>query len=230
MICFGSEVFPRTEYEKWRAAYPSASFVNLYGPTEATGMSCYWIAERELDEGESIPIGRPFRNTEIMLIGEDGERAENGEIYIRGSALTLGYLGENVGSSAFLRDPTNSLYFERVYRTGDIGRINEHGELVFVCRRDMQIKHMGHRIELGEIEAAAIGCGADRACAVYDAEARKITLIFTGKSDKDELLRSLKERLPHYALPARALRLDAMPQTANGKLDRRLLAEMAKKS
>jgi acyl-CoA synthetase (AMP-forming)/AMP-acid ligase II len=72
LICHGSESFPRGEYDKWRAACPCAAFVNLYGPTEATGMSAYWIADRELEAGESIPIGRAFPNTEIFLIDEKG--------------------------------------------------------------------------------------------------------------------------------------------------------------
>ena len=71
-VAFGSEVFPRRQYDLWRDALPDAKFFNLYGPTEATGMSCYWAAERTLEEGEAIPVGVPFRNTDLFLIGEDG--------------------------------------------------------------------------------------------------------------------------------------------------------------
>lgn len=93
-VAFGSEVFPPQQYRLWREALPNAAFFNLYGPTEATGMSCYWRADRALEEGEPIPIGRPFRNTDLLLLTEDGKRAadgEVGEIYLRGTCVTLGY-------------------------------------------------------------------------------------------------------------------------------------------
>lgn len=220
-ICFGSEVMPLSQYERWRRAYPDATFINLYGPTEATGMSCYWIADRELDEGERIPIGKAFPNTEVMLV-RDGKRVDDGEgeIFIRGSCLALGYVGGD--GKAFGQSPVNALYPERVYRTGDIGRYNEHGELVFVCRADSQIKLMGHRIELGEIEAAAhTVSGVDRACAVFDSERREITLCYTGEADEKSVEGSLGKMLPRHMLPQRVWRIERMPLTESGKIDRR---------
>ena len=180
-VAFGSEVFPLRQYALWRDALPNARFFNLYGPTEATGMSCYWRAERALEEGEPIPVGVPFRNTDLLLIKEDGGEAavgETGEIYLRGTCVTLGYYNNpEKTKEAFVQNPLQSAYPETVYRTGDLGYINPHGELVFVCRRDAQIKHMGHRIELGEIESAAARCETvARACALYDREAQKIRL------------------------------------------------------
>lgn len=224
-VCFGSEVFPSGEYKKWRAAYPQGRLVNLYGPTEATGMSCYWIADRELEDSERIPIGRPFRNTEIILLGDDLSPVpdgEQGEIFIRGSCLTLGYFGDSERTGrAFVQNPLNQSFPELVYRTGDIGRKNSHGELEFICRADGQIKLMGHRIELGEIETAAQRlCGVSRAAAVFDSESRRIILYFTGTPEASEVIAHLKERLPRYMLPRRAYRLEAMPLTQSGKLDR----------
>ena len=229
-VAFGSEVFPLRQYALWREALPDARFFNLYGPTEATGMSCYWRADRALAEGEPIPVGVPFRNTGLMLIKEDGTEAtegETGEIYLRGTCVTLGYYNnpEKTGE-AFVQNPLQKAYPETVYRTGDLGYINPHGELVFVSRRDAQIKHMGHRIELGEIEAAAARCEeVSRACALYDKEAMQIRLYYTGEVDEETLLRFLKTYLPRYMMPAICKRLDVMPLTPNGKLDRRALAE-----
>ena len=220
-ICFGSEVMPPSQLKKWRAAYPEATFINLYGPTEATGMSCYWIADRELKDGEPIPIGRAFPNTEVILV-RNGERVSEGEgeICIRGSCLALGYVGGN--GDAFAPGPVNHLYAERVYRTGDIGRYNERGELVFICRADSQIKLMGHRIELGEIEAAAHAVsGVARACAILDSERREIWLCYTGDADEGEVSATLGERLPRYMLPHRIKRIEQMPLTESGKIDRR---------
>ena len=231
-VAFGSEVFPIRQYELWRAALPNATFFNLYGPTEATGMSCYWRADRVLDEGEPIPVGRPFRNTDLMLVTEDGRRAgegETGEIYLRGTCVTLGYFNNaEKTAEAFVQNPLQHHYPETVYRTGDLAYYNKHGELVFVSRRDAQIKHMGHRIELGEIEAAAAVCdGILRACCVYDNEHKRIILYYTGSKTGEELTAFLRSYLPRYMLPAICVQLDVMPLTPNGKLDRKLLAVRA---
>ena len=231
-VAFGSEVFPRKQYDLWRAALPEARFFNLYGPTEATGMSCYWSAQRELSDDEPIPIGRPFDNTDILLITEEGReaaRGEEGEICIRGTCVTMGYYNNSERTTeAFVQNPLNSVYPELIYKTGDIGKYNEHGELVFLTRRDSQIKHMGHRIELGEIEATLLKLPeAKRACCCYDKEARRIVLFFVGNLDVADVQKYLKEKLPVYMLPAVCERLDVMPLTDNGKIDRRSLRERA---
>jgi acyl-coenzyme A synthetase/AMP-(fatty) acid ligase len=195
-------------------------------------MSCYWAAERELSDDEPIPIGRPFDNTDIMLITDEGreaERGDEGEICIRGTCVTMGYYSNRERTSeAFVQNPLNSVYPEIIYKTGDIGRYNEHGELVFVTRRDSQIKHMGHRIELGEIEATLLKLPeAKRACCCYDKEARRIVLFFVGELECADALRYLKEQLPAYMIPAVCERLVAMPLTDNGKIDRKFLRERA---
>ena len=232
-VAFGSEVFQKSDYNKWREALPKARFFNLYGPTEATGMSCYWRADRALAADEPIPVGRPFDNTEIMLINDKGERAkdgEDGEIYIRGTCVTMGYFNNpDKTAEAFVQNPLNKAFGEIVYRTGDIGRYNAHGELVFVTRRDSQIKHMGHRIELGEIEAVVSELDSVKAegC-VYDKEKKRIVLFYTGVIGDGEILKHIATKLPRYMLPAVIVRLERMPYTANGKLDRRTLGERAK--
>lgn len=227
-VAFGSEVFPIRQLRIWREALPGASFTNLYGPTEGTGMCCYYRVERDFADGEVIPIGRPFPNREILLLTEDGrlaEQGEEGELCIRGTALTLGYYNdpERTGK-AFVQNPLNTAYPERIYRTGDIGRYNEAGELVFVSRRDSQIKHMGHRIELGEIEVnAAMLPGVHMAACIHDAEKRKIILYFTGTLSEQELAAALKTKLPRYMLPNKLTRLEKMPFTENGKINRMAL-------
>ncbi len=229
-VAFGSEVFPPAQYALWRKALPNASFFNLYGPTEATGMSCYWKADRTLAQEESIPIGKPFRNTALMLIGEDGREVkdgERGEIYLRGTCVTMGYYqNKEKTAEAFVQNPLQSAYPETVYRTGDIAYRNEHGELVFVCRRDAQIKHMGHRIELGEIESVAHRMeGVSRACCLYDAENKRILLFYIGESEEKTVMSFLRGFLPRYMLPSSCKHLQRMPLTPNGKLDRRALLE-----
>ncbi len=229
-VAFGSELFPRKDYDMWRAALPKASFYNLYGPTEATGMSCYWHAERELAADEPIPIGRAFDNTDIILLDECGNAADEGEICIRGTCLTLGYYEDAARTAdVFVQNPLRPAYPERIYRTGDIGKRNQYGELVFICRKDSQIKHMGHRIELGEIEAAAVGVpSVGRACCVYDREGKRIALYYVGELSERELAAALLGIIPRYMQPAIIERLDVMPTTANGKTDRKGLSDRAK--
>ena len=228
-VCFGSELFPRNQYDLWRSALPNARFFNLYGPTEATGMSCYWAAERELSPYEPIPIGRPFDNTDIILLDENNREAREGEICIRGTCLTMGYYNDPEKTAAvFTQNPLNTAYGELIYRTGDIGRYNDRGELVFLCRKDSQIKHMGHRIELGEIESAAAKNEAvSRACCVYDNNAKRIVLYYVGAPAEKELLTHLIALLPRYMLPTEIIKLSAMPLTSNGKIDRKGLKERA---
>lgn len=230
-VAFGSEVFPLKQFKIWRDALPSANFYNLYGPTEATGMSCYWKADRSISEGESIPIGRPFKNTRILLIDDAGRQAqkgETGEIYICGTCVTTGYFSNKEKTNeSFVQNPLHNNYLDIVYKTGDLGRYNDQGELVFVSRKDYQIKHMGHRIELGEIEASAdLVDGVARACCIYDGSKKKIRMFYVGDIFESDLMANLKDYLPRYMLPATITKLSQLPLTANGKLDRLALANM----
>lgn len=231
-VCFGSEVFPKKEYEKWRAACPRARFINLYGPTEATGMSCYWMADRILADGEPIPIGRPFPNTEILLLGDDGKPVtdgESGEIYICGSCVAHGYFGDSyMTESSFVQNPLNLSYPDVVYRTGDMAKMNERGELVYLGRRDRQIKLMGRRIEPMEIEAAACECvGVSMAALIFEREREHIILYYVGEAEPSELRKNLCRRLPAFMLPRLCIKLECMPRKENGKLDRAQIANMA---
>lgn len=233
-VAFGSEVFPIRQFRRWREALPEAKFTNLYGPTEGTGMCCYFKVERDFALEEAIPIGRPFKNTEILLIKEDQTPAgpgETGEICIRGTSLTLGYYNNfEKTNEVFVQNPLNTAYPELIYRTGDLGRYNDRGELVFVSRKDYQIKHMGHRIELGEIEANVnVLEGVKTAGCIYDGQKGKIVLYYVGETEEKELVSLLKDRLPRYMLPNYTRRLEQMPFTANGKIDRVALAAMHRK-
>jgi D-alanine--poly(phosphoribitol) ligase subunit 1 len=229
-IAFGSEVFPIKQFNIWRKALPDAQFINLYGPTEATGMSCYYKVDREFREGEVLPIGRPFRNTDIILLDQNGSippKGELGEICIRGTSLTLGYYKDfERTAEVFVQNPLNNAYPELIYRTGDLGRYNERGELVFVTRKDHQVKHMGHRVELGEIEVNVNMIeGVKSACCVYDEDTKKIVLFYVGDVSARQVADDLRKRLPRYMLPNSIEELETMPLTFNGKINRKLLKE-----
>lgn len=224
-IAFGSEVFPIKQFKLWRQYLPEARFINLYGPTEATGMSCYYEVNRDFEIDEVIPIGRPFKNTEIILLREDNTVAspgEMGEICIRGTSVTLGYYKDPERTAeVFVQNPLNNNYPELIYRTGDLGKYNAQGELIFVSRKDYQIKHMGHRIELGEIEANVNMLeGIKNSCCIYHKERDKIVLYYAGEISVKDLVAKLKEKLPRYMIPNHTEVLEALPLTPNGKIDR----------
>ena len=229
-IAFGSEVFPIKQFNIWKETLPDAKFTNLYGPTETTGMCCYYKVNRDFALDEVMPVGRPFHNTEILLLNEKNELAKDGEvgeICVRGTSLTLGYYHNfEKTNEVFVQNPLNDRYPELIYRTGDLGKRNEFGELVFVSRKDYQIKHMGHRIELGEIEVNVnMLDGISSSCCVYNKEKGKIVLFYVGEMEVKDLVSTLKEKLPRYMIPNRVEKLDTMPLTANGKLDRVTLAK-----
>ena len=229
-VAFASEVFPIRQLNLWRAALPGARFINLYGPTETTGICCYYEVDREFSEDEALPVGRPFPNTDILLLNESNripQPGEQGEICIRGTRLTHGYYGSpEKTAESFVQNPLNPHYPELIYRTGDIGTYNDRGELLFVSRKDHQIKHMGHRIELGEIESAAAAHPAvNGACCVFDPDKQRILLFYVGALEETALKNALKEKLPRYMLPHGVHRLEAMPLTPNGKTDRNRLKQ-----
>lgn len=234
LVAFVSEVFPIKEFNKWREAAPHATFVNLYGPTEGTGVCCYYIVDREFGPGDVIPAGKPFKNTDILLLNEKNELAapgEGGEICIRGSSLSLGYYNApEKTKEVFVQNPLNPFYPELIYKTGDMGRWNDCGELEFISRRDYQIKHMGHRIELGEIETNVnLLDGIKMTGCIYDKVKNKIVLFYVGENDEKSLAAALKEKLPRYMIPNRIIRLEQMPFTLNGKIDRVALGEIYSK-
>ena len=234
-IAFGSEVFPIKQFKIWREALPNAKFTNLYGPTECTGMSCFYHVDRDFELDEAIPIGRPFHNTQILLLNDKNELVkgeEVGEICIRGTCLTMGYYrNPEKTNEAFVQNPLNDRFPELIYRTGDLGKWNDRGELMFVSRKDYQIKHMGHRIELGEIEVNVnMMDRIQTCCCIYDKASDKIVLYYVGEMPMKELVTVLREKLPRYMIPNKVIELETMPLTANGKLDRVTLKKMFEES
>lgn len=226
-VCFGSEVFPPKHLRAWQEACPGAKFYNLYGPTECTGMSCVYPVPGPVEEGAKIPVGKPFKNTRVLLIDENGRAAQEGEIYIGGTCVTLGYYNDPVRTAeVFVQNPLHSDYADRFYRTGDLAAYDENGDLIFLGRADQQIKRMGHRIELGEIESTAAALpGVDQCVCLMVQKTGALLLLYTGQAESREILKALETKLPVFALPQRVERLGTMPTTPNGKADRRRLKE-----
>jgi D-alanine--poly(phosphoribitol) ligase subunit 1 len=226
-VLFAGEVFPTKPLNHWRRKLPQAMFVNLYGPIEITVDCTYFIVDRDMADDEKLPIGFPCRNTDVLIIDENNRPArvnQHGELCIRGSSLALGYWNDpERTANAFVQNPLHSHYPELVYRTGDLVYRNERGEIMFVGRKDYQIKHQGYRIELGEIEHAALQVeGLRHACVVYDAPNKDIVLYFESNADvaAGDIRRKLGQHIPKYMLPTVILRVEQMPRNPNGKIDR----------
>jgi len=230
-IIFSGEVMPVKHLNLWRAAYPNALFVNVYGPTEITCNCTYYIVNREFALDETLPIGKAFPNERVFLLDEKdrlvspNDVQKIGEICVSGTSVTLGYYQNwEKTNTAYVQNPLNDKYIEIIYRTGDLGYYNEQKELCFSSRKDFQIKHNGHRIELGEIDAAINAVeGIVRTCCIYDAENKKIIGFFEGESDKAKITHTLLAKLPKFMIPQEFVRVEAMPVTKNGKIDRKLL-------
>lgn len=233
-ILFCGEVMPTKQLNIWRRFIPNAMYANLYGPTEIADVCTYYIVDREFDDGESLPIGSACRNTGIIVLDGKDELVKNGqigELCVRGSCLAFGYYGNpEKTKAAFVQNPLNDKYPETIYRTGDLVKYNERGELIYVGRKDFQIKHRGYRIELGEIETATSSAeGIERCCAIYDNDNKQIVIFVTPENiDKKFLYSHLKNLLPNYMLPGLIISEKAMPLNANGKIDRRILANRLK--
>lgn len=230
-IGFGGEVFPLPHFEEWKATCPDAKFVNLYGPTECSGASSYYIVDKTRKYEKSIPIGKPFFNSEFFLLDEEDKavpKGEKGEICIRGTAVTMGYYGDFERTRAsFVQNPLNKKYLETIYRTGDIGYFDENDDIVFVGRKDHQIKHMGYRIELEEIEAVGNQFeGITRGVCVYLKEKEKICFVYQGSIEKVEVKALFKSRLSAYMVPSKIVKIDEFPTLSGGKIDRVGLLKM----
>ena len=227
-IMFSGEVMPIKALNIWRNYFPNAMFVNLYGPTEITCNCTYYIVDREFAENEKLPLGIPFENEDVLILNSENKivsKGEEGEICVRGTCLALGYYNNQERTKqAFVQNPLNNKYPELIYRTGDLAKLTENGELVFSGRKDFQIKHMGHRIELEEIEANINAVpGVIRSCCLFDEGKNKIVAFYVGTPDKLEIINDMKKRLPKYMIPNLFYKRENMPLTKNGKIDRKQL-------
>ena len=222
-VVFGGEQIFAKQLLVWQDALPGVRFINFYGPTEVTVECAYHVIDRRYEDDEVVPIGIPCGNKEISLLDENLNpvpHGQPGEICVRGIGLSLGYYGDNDKTDiAFVQNPANPWYRDIIYRTGDIGMYNEEGLLVFMSRKDDQIKHMGYRIELGEVEAAMLGIkGVIEAACFYTNEL--IHAVYTGDAASTDIVGALHEKLPKYMHPTVFYRMDKLPRNPNGKIDR----------
>ena len=230
-LFFVGEVMPMKHLNTWRKYLPDLQYVNLYGQSELAGICCYYEVQGTFENDATLPMGVPLSNCKVYLLDQGSVVTESGhigEMYIVSDALATEYYHdeEKTQKSFLYMDFGDGLV--RCFKTGDLAQYDSAGNLLFASRTDFQIKHMGHRIELGEIEAVA---GAvpeiQRCCCLYHAEKRKIVLfceLDKGTELTGQQVRSLlRQKLSDYMLPGKVVIMDALPLSANGKIDRQKL-------
>lgn len=231
-VLFCGEVMPVKQLNYWIENYPKTIFANLYGPTECTEACAYFTINRRFNDDEVLPMGIACENSETIVLDEHEQLVTEpdhiGELYMRGTCLSLGYYNNpEKTKEAFVQNPLNNSYPELVYKTGDLVRYNEYGELVYVSRKDFQIKHRGYRIELGEIDAAATSIsGIEYACCVFDSYEDKLILAYKGDVTEPEAKKQLEAKLQDYMVPTEYHRMDHMLFNLNGKVDRKAIEKI----
>lgn len=232
LVTFAGEAMPAKQLRAWQEKLPNVRFVNLYGPTEITVDCTYFDVTRQYADNEYIPIGKACRNMQVLVLKDDDTEAavgEVGELCVRGSGVALGYYGNRTKTDeVFVQNPLNPLYNDIIYRTGDLVKPEADGNMVFVSRKDFQVKHKGNRIELGEIEVAVNAIdGVTNAACIFDQEQDKLVLYYTTVDGAErDVINLVKERIPVYMFPEVIIHLKSMPFNMNGKIDRIELKKM----
>jgi len=210
-----------------------AELWDLYGPTETAIWS---VLDRIESTSGPVPIGRPLDNTQVYVVDDFGEPVPigvAGELWIGGDGVARGYLNDpKLTSERFIPDPFGEGR-GRIYRTGDLVRYRADGTLEYMGRIDRQVKVRGFRIELGEIESVLNQATGIRESAVIvreDAPGDRRLIAYYAAADGHvpsvtDLRTHLGQTLPDYMVPSAFVKMDALPRTPNGKLDKRGLPE-----
>lgn len=237
IVMCGGEALSPALLARFHAAF-DAHLLHLYGPTEAAIAITGCVLPRQ-DEPAPLPLGLATDNSAVYLLDDDGQPVPDGvigEIFIGGAAVARGYHGRpGATAAAFVPDPFSPTPGSRMYATGDLARIASDGSLVYIGRRDHQVKLYGQRIELGEIEAAIRQHASIKDCVVIAAPGpagrpalKAFVVPQPGAVPADNDVHVfLRERLAAHMLPTAYVYLDAIPLLPNGKADRAGLAARA---
>ncbi len=232
IVCSG-EALPAEAQRGVFERLPQAALYNLYGPTEAAIDVTHWSCSQ--DGRIQVPIGQPISGIRTLVLGEGLDllpRGVAGELYLGGIGLARGYLGRaGLSAQRFVADPFGEVG-GRLYRTGDLVRWNAQGQLEYLGRLDHQVKIRGFRIELGEVEAQLLAQSEVSEAVVVAKEgpgtARLVAYVSIRAGaciDAEQLRTRLAMVLPDYMVPGVIVVLEALPLTANGKVDRKALPE-----
>ena len=233
-LVIGGEAVKYENLSIWRSHAPTTRLINEYGPTETVVGCCVHEVKPTEPYSGPVPIGHAISNTRLYVLDSCLQPVPSGtvgELWIAGAGLARGYLNKpGLTAERFIANPFGPRG-ARMYRSGDLVRRRKDGTLEFIGRADHQVKVRGFRIELGEIESALLSePGITQAAVIVleDGPATKQLAAYvvgstSGSPDAEDLRRNLRTRLPEYMIPARFVVLDALPLTANGKLNRKAL-------
>ncbi len=235
-IIFGGEALELSSLKPWIGKYGDRQprLVNMYGITETTVHVTYRpILEEDIRQNRGSVIGKAIPDLSLYILDDNLEPTPigvRGEMYVGGMGVSRGYLNRaQLTAQRFIPAPESKQPGARLYRTGDLARRLPNGDIEYLGRRDLQVKIRGFRIELGEIEAALTELPQVREATVIvhsdGAEDKRLVayVVSNGDKDRNQLRIGLKERLPDYMIPAAFMFLDAMPLTAQGKINRKAL-------
>jgi acyl-coenzyme A synthetase/AMP-(fatty) acid ligase/acyl carrier protein len=234
-VIIGGENALRERVEAWRRF--DIPLINAYGLTEVAVTSIIYTlsSDRELNEWPQFPIGRPISNTEVYIVDAEMQPLPAGvigDLYVGGTGLGRGYHNRpDLTAERFIPHPFSDEPGARLYRTGDLARYLPDSKIENIGRRDFQVKIRGFRIELGEIEAALAQYNGVSECVVISADGhmgdRRLIAYLAAADDNRptpaQLRAYLMDKLPDYMVPSVFVFMDALPLSANGKLDRKAL-------
>lgn len=226
ILIFGGEVCSKDIANRWCS--PNRIVYNTYGPTEATVIATYSV----LKPYEEVTIGIPLQGYDVLLVDDQLEPISNGgqgEILIGGLSVARGYLNrDELTASKFIVTDRYKGVDERYYRTGDLAKYSDNGEIIFLGRADAQVKVRGFRVELSEIEGLLVRCDGVQAVAVsLDSDTQQLAAYVVQKKnetiDREGIARLLKQTVPYYMIPSTLDLIDALPMTSSQKIDRKQL-------
>ncbi|MCX6318739.1 MAG: amino acid adenylation domain-containing protein [Bacteroidetes bacterium] len=232
-IIFGGEALAPSRLAPWLLKYPEAEFINMYGITETTVHVTYKKITPEEIEQNISNIGRPIPTLACYVLNQHRQKVPAGvpgELYVGGAGVSSGYLHrEQLNAEKFLISPFDNI--TRLYRSGDKARVLPNGDLEYLGRIDQQVKIRGYRMELGEIENAlkrnnAIEEAFVLAKNMSSGDKELIAYILCKYELQIKDIRDfLRMHLPEQMIPAYFIRLDKLPLTSNGKLDKNRLPD-----
>jgi amino acid adenylation domain-containing protein len=236
VLLAGEPLLP-SDVDRWMGVFGERiRLANLYGPSETTLIKLFHMVTPEDRTARTVPIGKPMQGAAVLVMDETAAPCRPGvvgEIWIRTPYRTHGYYRrEDLSSEVFVPNPLTGDPADLVYRTGDLGRIRDDGELEFYGRADGQVKIRGARIELSEVENVISRCRGVREAVVllHDGDAGPALhafVVLQGDVGIDQITRHVADWLPSYMIPSEFAALEEIPRTASGKADRKALRSMA---